>query len=200
MSFSSRKTKNSPSNSAPAIGLASHSQSVNPWSAHAPPLGHSPSPFPRFGHALSTTATATGELFLFGGSTDSSAHNDLHVFSTRDFSTTLLQTTGESPSPRDGHGTALTSTLLFIWCGRTNFSGKSQDFDDSLYLLNFGMSDLFMSRPAPADQSFLPSSISSVDSRRGQCSQALRSLLPYRGFGWFQSLRLRWPDRWKAIQ
>src|SRR6266478_8993078 len=191
MSFSSRKTKNSPSNSAPAIGLASHSQSVNPWSAHAPPLGHSPSPFPRCGHALSTTATATGELFLFGGSTYSAAHNDLYVFSTRDFSTTLLRTSGETPSRRHGHGAALTSTLLLVWGGKTNFSGKNQGHDDSLYLLNLGMSDLLMSRPAPADQSFFPSSIARVDSCRGQWSRSRRSLHAYRDFGWFQSLRLR---------
>ena len=196
MSFSSRKTKNSPSNSAPAIGLASHSQSVNPWSAHAPPLGHSPSPFPRFGHALSTTATATGELFLFGGSTYSAAHNDLYVFSTRDFSTTLLRTSGETPSPRGAHGAALTTTHFLVWGGWTsseNVQTQGHD-DDSLYLLNLGMSDLLMSRPAPADQSFFPSSIARVDSCRGQWSRSRRSLHAYRDFGWFQSLRLRWQD------
>jgi len=35
---------------------------------------------------------------------------------------------------------------------------KNQHYDDSLYLLNFGMSDLFMSS-AQADQSLLCSSI-----------------------------------------
>ncbi len=98
MPFSSLK-KHSPSNLAPAIGLASHSQPVYPWSAHALASGKSPSPFPRYYHTLSTTATATGELFLFGGYTHSSPHNDIHVFSTRDFSTTLLQTSGEKHSP-----------------------------------------------------------------------------------------------------
>ncbi len=179
----------SSSNSAPAIGLASHSQPVNPWSAHVPPLGHSPSPFPRSGHTLSTTATAAGELFLFGGYAHGSLHNDLYVFSTRDFSITLLPTSGETPSPRTAHGAVLTSTLLLVWGGWTG-----NGFDGSLYLLNLGMSHLLMSTPAPADQCFLPSSITRVDPCRGQWSQALRSLLPYRDFGWFQSLRLRWPD------
>src|SRR5712691_7937826 len=41
------------------------SQPVYPWSAHAPPLGQSPSPFLRHAHALSPSATAAGELFLF---------------------------------------------------------------------------------------------------------------------------------------
>jgi hypothetical protein len=97
--FSSRKKKHSPSNSAPANGLASQTQQsppLYPWSAHSPPSGQWPSPFPRRFYALSTTATATaGELFLFGGQThDRSTHNDLYVISIRDFSTTLLQTSG----------------------------------------------------------------------------------------------------------
>ncbi len=198
MPFFSRK-KHTPSNSAPAIGRASRSQPVYPWSAHAPQLGHPPSPFPRCNHTLSTTATAAGELFLFGGEADhGTLCNDLYVFSTRDFSTTLLPTSGESPSPRKRHGTALTGTLLLVWGGWTNSSGwnvQNQGLDDSLYHLNLGMLDFLMSTPAPADQSFLPSSIARVVPRRGQSSQALRSLLPYRDFGWFQSLRLRWSDR-----
>src|SRR6266403_216142 len=80
MPFFSRK-QHSPSNSAPAIGLASHSQPVNPWSARALRLRHSPSPFPRYGHTLSTTAA--GDLFLFGGNAHGSQRNDLYVFSTR---------------------------------------------------------------------------------------------------------------------
>src|SRR6266481_5106866 len=184
MSFSS---KHSPSNTTPAIGPASHSQPVNPWSAHALLLGHSPSPFPRYDHVLSTTATTAGELFLFGGYAHGSNRNDLYVFSTEDFSTTLLQTGGETPSPRRGHGAALTRTHLLVWGGLTK-SVLSPGFDDSFYLLNLGMSDLLMSRPAPADQSFLPSSIARVVPRHGQWSRALRSLLPYRDFGWFQSL------------
>ncbi len=198
MPFSSLKKKHTPSNSAPAIGRASHSRPVNPWSAHAPSLGHSPSPFPRSGHTLSTTATPTGELFLFGGYAHGSLRNDLYVFSTRDFSTTLLPTSGETPSPRSAHGAVLTSTLLLVWGGLTKLR-QDTDFDDSLYLLNLGMSHLLMSTPAPADQSFLPPSIASVDPCPGQWSQALRSLLPYRDFGWFHSLRLRWPDHYEVF-
>ncbi len=133
----------SPSTSAP-----SHSQPVNPWSAHAPLSGQEPSPFLRYNHALSTTAegSAFGELFLFGGYADhsESPQNDVYVFSTRDFSTTLLQTSGETPSPCYAHGAAaLTSTHLLVW-GGYDFKG----FDDSLYLLNLGMSDHLMLRPA----------------------------------------------------
>src|SRR6266446_4445028 len=190
MPFSSKK-KHTPSNSAPAIGLASHSQPVNPWSAHAP-LGHSPSLFPRFGHTLSTTATPTGEFFLFGGYAHGSDRNDLYVFSTRDFSTTLLQTSGETPGPRVGHGVALTSTLLLVWGGWSDSMNVQNFYDDSLCLLNLGMSDLLMSRPAPADQSFLPSSIAKVDPRRGQWSRARLAYRLYHDFGWFQYLPLRW--------
>ena len=176
MSVLSRNKKHikAPATSAPANGLASfqvtqqlpvqfpsssqpHSQSpqekqqpqtVCPWSAHAPSFGQSPSPFPRDSHALSTSATVAGELFLFGGYTHRprSPSNDLYVFSTQDFSTTLLQTSGDVPSPRFAHRAVLTSTTLLIWGGCTDFRERnSQDKinDDSFYLLNLGTSDLF---------------------------------------------------------
>jgi hypothetical protein len=121
---------------------------VCPWSAHAPPLGQSPSPFLRHAHALSTSATVAGELFLFGGYIHKprSPSNDLYVFSTQEFSTTLLQTSGDVPSPRFAHRAVLTNTTLLIWGGCTNFSDQNaqqQSSDDSLYLLNLSTSDLF---------------------------------------------------------
>jgi hypothetical protein len=166
----SRKKKHSPSKSAPANGLASQSQASQqvrfptksqsrsqslqqtqqshyPWSAHTPPSGWWPSPFPRRLLALSTTATAAGELFLFGGiTTPSRVCNDLYVISTRDFSTTLLQTSGDVPCPRYGHRAVLTSTTLLIWGGRTDLNvqnAQNQRNDDSFYLLNLGTSDLY---------------------------------------------------------
>ena len=218
--------KRSPPDSAPAaVGLASQSQATQlltksqlhshslqqkqqsppmyPWFALAPSLGQSPSPFPRYGHAVSTDANAAGELFLFGGHASMFRSNDLYVFSTRHFSTTLLQTSGETPSLYCSYGVALTSTLLLVWGGWANFSGKNVQnrvHDDSLYLLNLGMLDLLMSRPPPADQSFLRSSIAKVDPRRGQWSQAVQSFLTYRDFGWLQSLRLWWSDLWGAFK
>jgi hypothetical protein len=121
------------------------SQSVLPWSAHASQSGASPSPFPRYYHALSTIATATGELFLFGGTTYGRIHNDLYMISTRDFSTTLLNTSGDIPSPRCAHCAVLTSTTLLIWGGKTELSDQNaqSQSDDSFYLLNLGTSDLF---------------------------------------------------------
>jgi hypothetical protein len=121
------------------------------WSAHVPQTGSSPSPFPRYDHTLTATATAAGELFLFGGWVHCLASSDLYVFSTRDFSTTLLQTSGEFPNPRYGHGSALIGTTLLI-CG--GYGGQNKLNHDSVYLLNLGTSDLLMSSPTPADHSF----------------------------------------------
>jgi Galactose oxidase, central domain len=122
-------------------------QSHYPWSAHTPPSGWWPSPFPRRLPALSTTATAAGELFLFGGiTTPSRVCNDLYVISTRDFFATLLQTSGDVPNPRYGHRAVLTSTTLLIWGGTAENSDKNaqdQRNDDSFYLLNLGTSDLY---------------------------------------------------------
>jgi len=141
--------------------LQSHSsqqdQQLGPvctWSAHTPQSGASKSPLPRYYHALSATATAAGELFLFGGYAHTSSDdrytwsNDLYVISTRDFSTTLLQTSGEVPSPRAAHGAALTSTIFLIWGG---YMEDGCPPDESLRLLNLGTSYLLMSRPIPAD-------------------------------------------------
>ena len=117
-----------------------------PWSAHTPPSGQWPSPFPRRLHALPTTATATGELFLFGGIARDGIHNDLHVISTRDFSTSLLKTSGDVPSPRFAHRAVLTNTTLLIWGGETDLSdqeAQNQSNDDSFYLLNLGTLHLF---------------------------------------------------------
>jgi hypothetical protein len=174
--FSPRKKKHSeaPSTSSPASRLAAsqvnqqlqfqvptysqslsqspqekqQSQPVCPWSAHAPPVGQSPLPFLRDGHTLSTSATTASELFLFGGYVHSSESpsNDLYEISTRDFSTALLQTSGDIPSPRFAHDAVLTSTTLLIWGGWTDFddqNAQTQGHDDSLYLLNLGTSVLY---------------------------------------------------------
>jgi hypothetical protein len=139
-------------------------------SKNGPPSGPSPSPFPRYGHALPATATAAGELFLFGGLVHESARNDLYVFSTRDLSATLLQTSGEVPTPRVGHAGALVSSVLLVWGGDTNTGGQDvivEPQDDSLYLLNLGTSDRSVPKQAGAYRTFLFSSVARVDSRYG---------------------------------
>jgi hypothetical protein len=137
-------------------------QPVSPWSAHASPSRQSPSPFLRHTHSLSTSATAVGELFLFGGymgtASFKSPSNDLYVFSTRDFSTTLLQTSGDVPGPRYGHCAVLTSTTLLIWGGATNHGNRNaplESNDDSLYLLNLGTTDLFDVKTCSSSSEFL---------------------------------------------
>ena len=125
------------------------------WSAHAPQSGSSRSPFPRSSHTLTATATAAGELFLFGGLVFGRTSSDLYVISTRDFTATLLQTTGEVPTLRQGHGAALIGTTLLIYGGTNeNLFDLNGLSSDSLCLLNLGTSDVLMSSPTPADLSF----------------------------------------------
>ena len=70
------------------------------------------------------------------------ARNDLYVFSTRDLSAILLQTAGETPSPRVGHASALVSNVLIVWGGDTKTDpakmNSPEKQDDGLYLLNLG--------------------------------------------------------------
>ena len=145
------------SNNPPVDGIASQSteqpQPVCTWSAHAPQSGPSPSPFPRYRHSLTAISTAAGELFLFGGDVRRCASSDLYVISTRDFSTTLLQTSGEVPTPRYGHRTALIGTTLLI-CGGLQNGVEIVPNHDSLYLLNLGTLDPLISSPTPADHGF----------------------------------------------
>ncbi|KAG5651610.1 hypothetical protein H0H81_008070 [Sphagnurus paluster] len=140
----------SSSNSAPPTQAAQ--RPAYPWSARrlnlpppivqnkpgvVPPTSPSPSPFPRYGHALPSNATASGDLYIFGGLVREAARNDLYLFSTRDNSATLLYTGGEVPSARVGHASALVSNVLIVWGGDTKTDGKSKEKqDDGLYLLN----------------------------------------------------------------
>jgi len=187
--MSKKKEENTP----PANRLASLAQStqqpqpVCTWSAHASQSGPSPSPFPRQHHTITATTTAPGELFLFGGVVPhGQPSSDLYVISTRDFSATLLQTSGEVPTPRYAQSAAVTGTTLLI-CG-----GMGGDYA-SLYLLNLGTSDFLMSSLTPVDRS-LRFSIARVDPRCVQLSYTARSirLLPNHNRDRFQALRLRW--------
>ncbi|OJA16234.1 hypothetical protein AZE42_00038 [Rhizopogon vesiculosus] len=120
------------------------------------PSSPSPSPFPRYGHALPATATTSGELYLFGGLVRETARNDLYLFSTRDLSATLVQTAGEIPSPRVGHASAIVSSVLIVWGGDTKtdpMTNQAEKQDDGLYLLNLVSREwtrVAMHGPAPA--------------------------------------------------
>ena len=94
------------------IGSPHNLPNSRSWSAHASKSGPSRSPFP-----LNDIATAAGELFLFGGYLSQFASSDVYVFSTRDFSTTLLQTSGEVPTPRYAHRTAHIGTGKILFNG-----------------------------------------------------------------------------------
>ena len=147
-------------NPPPANGLPSQStqqpRPVCTWSSHVPQSGPLPLPFPRYSHALTASATAAGELFLYGGCLPSGfPGGDLYAFSTRDFSITPLQTIGEVPGPRSAHGAALISTTLLICGGETDIEQNVLNHHP-LFLLNLGTSDLFTitSSPTPADHNF----------------------------------------------
>ncbi|KIK70799.1 hypothetical protein GYMLUDRAFT_66014 [Collybiopsis luxurians FD-317 M1] len=104
-----------------------------------PPTNPSPSPFPRYGHALPATATNSGELYLFGGLVREIPRNDLYLVHARELSATLIQTGGEVPSPRVGHASAIVSNVLIVWGGDTKADLKARQNekqDDGLYLLN----------------------------------------------------------------
>ena len=160
MPFRVFSRKKLPLKTPPANGLASQSAQqpwpVCTWSTHAPKCGPSPLPFPRSSYTLSATAPDASKLFLFGGfigHVRRCTSSDLYVISTKDFSTTLLETSGEVPTPRAAHGTALIGTTLLICGGTADFGDQNVLNHDTLYLLNLGTSDFLMLILTPADHS-----------------------------------------------
>jgi hypothetical protein len=204
-----------PESQSPSPQQQQQQQPVQPWSVHrlklvsltlsknTLPSGPPPSPFPRSDHSLSATASAAGELFLFGGVVHGSLSNDLYVISTGDLSATLLKTTGDVPSPRAGHVCARIGDALLIWGGATKFDDKGwfrRPYGNSIYLLNLGTLEFLISRPTLADYSFLPFSIARVDPRRGQCSRARWSFRHCCDDGRFQALRLWWSQQRDVVE
>ncbi|TFK30826.1 hypothetical protein FA15DRAFT_579721 [Coprinopsis marcescibilis] len=129
---------------------------VLPKPGAVPPSSPSPSPFPRYGHALPANPTSSGELYLFGGLVRESPKNDLYVIQSKDNSAQLVQTAGEPPSPRVGHACALVSQVLIVWGGDTKMDGGApappaparlggarlgDKLDDALYLLNISLKE-----------------------------------------------------------
>jgi hypothetical protein len=157
-----RTTQQEPAQRAPGSSQGTSGRQAFPWSTRhlvltppavllkpgvAPPTSPSPSPFPRYGHAVPSLATQANEIYLFGGLVRESARNDLYLFNCRDLSANLVQTTGEIPSPRVGHACALVSSVLIVWGGDTKTDGSTapeEPQDDGLYLLNLGASGTFL--------------------------------------------------------
>lgn len=103
------------------------------------------SPFPRYGHAV-TSATSTDVIYLFGGlAAGDKLCNDLYFISARDNSGTLVQTEGTIPQPRLGHATTSIEDRLIVFGGDTQVSGAGTlqgGYDATLYSLDLSESKL----------------------------------------------------------
>lgn len=86
---------------------------------------------------MPVTATASGELFLFGGLVRDQRRNDLYLISATDLSAALVETSGNIPSPRVGHASALVGSALIVFGGDTKDDDNAEQ-DNKLYLLNLG--------------------------------------------------------------
>ncbi|CAE6458919.1 unnamed protein product, partial [Rhizoctonia solani] len=110
-------------------------------------------PLPRFWHSFSIVPNPSEYVLIFGGAVKNHLKNDtwairisgdsdsplgsegsMHLRITAD----LVETSGDVPSPRYGHQSALVDGLLIVWGGITSFcDGKIvPPGDSSVYLLN----------------------------------------------------------------
>jgi hypothetical protein len=123
-----------------AIPLLPIPQPLPAWSImnlqFDPAHGDTPALFPRHGHTLPAIASADGDLFLFGGTFRGEPRSDLYLFSTRDRSATLLQTSGDKPSNTVGYASVLVGGIMVVWGGKSFASGRP---DNTVYLLEIGM-------------------------------------------------------------
>jgi hypothetical protein len=104
--------------------------SLIPVSGATAPTTLSPSPLPRIGFAL--CANSSGDLYLFGGGRTATVNrNDLYLYSTFENTATLLETSGDIPSPRYRPASAMYGGDLIVWGGRSG-----TEHDDNLYMLD----------------------------------------------------------------
>ncbi|CAE7114077.1 unnamed protein product [Rhizoctonia solani] len=123
------------------------------WSEHtleitAPACG---SPHARTGHSV--VSSETGEIFIFGGSERGKCRNDTWVISLSKDSdpgpgskddlkdtrlmASLLETTGEAPSPRVWHQSVVAKGRLIVWGGLlSNERSSHTPTDNSIYSLS----------------------------------------------------------------
>lgn len=76
---------------------------------------------------------------MFGGLVEDTPRNDLYLISADNRYTTRVRTTGEIPSPRVGHASAVVGSVLIVWGGETSGISRARygvEQDNGLYLLN----------------------------------------------------------------
>ncbi|CAE6444982.1 unnamed protein product [Rhizoctonia solani] len=117
---------------------------------------HTGPPLPRIYHSTSMVSSPSGDIYMFGGGVGSQLRND--TWSIRisgdsssdvlvglegkprnmEVTASLVETTGNKPSPRYGHQSALAGGLLIVWGGATSIVNRqlAPSDDDSVYTLN----------------------------------------------------------------
>ncbi|KDN35663.1 hypothetical protein RSAG8_11406, partial [Rhizoctonia solani AG-8 WAC10335] len=128
-------------------------------------------PLPRVCHSSSMVSSASGDIFIFGGVVDDQATNDTWAIKMPGDSdlplgprgspagmrltASLVETTGDAPSPRIGHQSALANGRLVVWGGQDNHPNISPE-DNSIYSLNISTHHWTKldTQPAPGARTF----------------------------------------------
>ncbi|KAJ2901845.1 hypothetical protein MKZ38_001324 [Zalerion maritima] len=112
--------------------------SLYPWSQRRLTFNSNlPSPFPRYGAAVNSTASKEGDIYVMGGLINStSVRGDLWLVEAGgNMSCYPLNTTAEGPGPRVGHASLLVGNAFIVYGGDTKIDDEDI-LDETLYLLN----------------------------------------------------------------
>ncbi|KDN33341.1 hypothetical protein RSAG8_13570, partial [Rhizoctonia solani AG-8 WAC10335] len=127
-------------------------------------------PLPRYFHSSSMVPSASGDIFIFGGVVDQRPTNDTWAIKMSGDSdlplgqrgspagmrltASLVETTGDAPSPRIGHQSALANGRLVVWGGEEGPDRSPED--NSIYSLNISTHHWTKldTQPAPGARTF----------------------------------------------
>lgn len=161
--------------------------SLYPWSKRRMTYTTAhPSPFPRYGAAVNSSASKEGDIYLMGGLINSSTvKGDLWMVEAGgNMACYPLATTAEGPGPRVGHAALLVGNAFIVYGGDTKME-DSDVLDETLYLLNTCMLDVDITRDYADHNSY--TAMVEGSARRAPTFWSIRALAEHT---WVEDIRV----------
>ena len=104
------------------------------------------SPFPRFGHTVSSFTSNSGDIYLMGGLSGNNVYGDIWILepstnnnnlnNSNSYISSPIENIQKIPSPRTGHCSVLIGNAFIIFGGDTAINDENQSLDNKLYFFN----------------------------------------------------------------